>query len=886
MVLLDDRARVEERLENFWSLVKERYERLLEEHQLIPGIEEQFLSPNEFKKKVLDLSPSFLDTAFIDEGSVELGTLIEKKIRTGSNTELSVQLKGQTGSGAFQLLRKYIDSNRNRGFRIAFVMGSQSRRERTAHLLLEIGIEAESLEMSGLEWMQRAARYPVSILPGQISMGARLEDEKLIFIAEQEIFGERSYRKGKKARADIKKLLGSLSQLKQDDFVVHQDYGIGIYRGLSHREVEGIISDFLQIEYADSNLFLPIQHIARVQKFSAAEGQKARLDRLGSRRWQKVKARVKEAIVALAGDLIKLYAARTTGTGWRFEPWGAEDERFADYFAYQETQDQLKAIEETLADMANEKPMDRLVCGDVGFGKTEVALRAAFKCIQHGRQVAVMAPTTILVEQLKQSFINRFREYPVKIEAVSRFYGKEANTQTIAQVAQGQIDIVIGTHRLIQHDVSFKDLGLLIIDEEHRFGVKQKERLKQLKKNVDVLSLTATPIPRTLHMSLLGIRDTSIISTPPTDRQVIRTYTTTFSETLVRDAIMRELQRGGQCFFVHNRIQSIETIAARLKELVPEARFEYAHGQMNESKLEKIMLRFLKKEIDVLISTAIIESGLDIPNANTILIDRADMFGLAQLYQLRGRVGRSDRQAYAYFIVPPLKNLGSEARERLKVIQSLDDLGLGFNLAARDLEIRGAGNLLGKEQSGNVASVGFELYSKIIRDAVHHIKGEEIDPTEDLDPDLKLGFDAYIPDFYIPDVSERLVLYQRLAGIQESEEADDLAYEIEDRFGNPPEEVINLIEFMRIRGLLRKMGCSKGEVSRKEDNEYRIKLQFAGGAPVDSDRIMALIEKDKLKFRLRGSNHLLIIEKERNFDEPRDFYNYLSDIFGAIGRTG
>ncbi len=496
-------------------------------------------------------------------------------------------------------------------------------------------------------------------------------------------------------------------------------------------------------------------------------------------------------------------------------------------------------------DMASHKIMDRLVCGDVGFGKTEVAIRAAYKSIQHARQVAVLVPTTILAEQHYRTFLDRFRDYPVKIGALSRFYDSKANKSTLEKVESGDIDIVIGTHRLLSRDVQFKDLGLLIIDEEHRFGVAQKERLKQFKKNVDVLTMTATPIPRTLHMSLLGIRDISIISTPPVDRRAIRTYISTYDENLIRDAIMREVHRGGQCFFVHNRIDSIDVITAELSRLVPEARFRYAHGQMGESRLEPVILSFLAGDFDVLVCTTIIESGIDMPHTNTIIVDRADRYGLAQLYQLRGRVGRSDRQAYAYFLIPESRKLGLEAQKRLKALQSLDDLGLGFNLAIRDLEIRGAGNLLGREQSGSVVAVGYELYSKILKEAILNLKGEELSLEESIDPEVKISSSAYIPDAYIPDISERLVLYQRFASLSETDEASELSHEIEDRFGPLPEEVENLTELMRYRALLKRYG-----VLRAEQSAHGFTLYFSPRATVDAARIMNLVKErsDEFKF--------------------------------------
>ncbi|RIL05277.1 MAG: transcription-repair coupling factor, partial [Proteobacteria bacterium] len=742
---------------------------------------------------------------------------------------------------------------------VAFVVGSDTRAQKLQRILLDLDIDARVVDLSGNRWIAAPHRYPVVILKGHLASGFVMPDEHLVFISEAEIFAERSYRKSRKAQTNLRKLLGTLSQLQEGDYIVHTDYGIGVYRGLKHIDVEGLESDFLQIDYADSKLYLPVHSIGKAQKFAAAEGQVPKIDKLGSSRWTKTKQKVRESVAALAGDLIKLYAARSIVKGWRHEPQGAEDERFAEDFPFDETPDQLKAIQDTISDMVADRPMDRLVCGDVGFGKTEVAVRAAFKCLQHAKQVAVLVPTTILAEQHKHTFVNRFTGYPAKIAALSRFYSPKQNQAAIAELKSGELDIIIGTHRLLSRDVTFKDLGLLIVDEEHRFGVKHKEKLKAFKKQVDVLTLTATPIPRTLHMSLLGIRDISVISTPPHDRRTIRSYVASYDETLIADAIRRELRRNGQCFFVHNRVQNIDLVSATLSALVPEARFAFAHGQMSEHQLEKIMRAFLMREIDVLVSTTIIESGLDIPNANTMIIDRADTFGLAQLYQLRGRVGRSNRQAFCYFLIPKSQRIGVQAEERLRALQALDDLGLGFNLALRDMEIRGAGNLLGKEQSGNVLAVGFELFSKILKEAVLNLKGEDLDIKESIDPEIKLGIQAFLPEFYIPDVSERLVMYQRFAGAESSQEIDDLLEEMTDRFGSTPPEGLNLAELMRYRALLRDFGVVKAELSKG-----RLLLAFSPHAKVNLDRIFALTKNFPGRFKFNKNLTLALVLGENN----------------------
>lgn len=869
-------------IQNSWDrfndLVGERYERMRTEGVLVEH-SELYLSVDEARHKVASFQPTVIDTiGVLSPGSAELGTHV---VRSQPLTELVTKLETRVGTGnALAPLAKSLREWRTNDYRVAFIVGSNHRGQRLQRLLLGINIDAEvRVGLTPADWLAAPRAAPVAILEGHLSEGFVYPPERVVFIAEHQIFRERSYRRKGVSATNIRRLMNSLAQLAPGNYVVHADYGVGIYQGLQHRTIDGMSADFLQIDYLDSKLFLPVQHIGKVQKFVAPEGTVPQLDKLSSTRWLKTKEKVRQSVAALAGDLIRLYAARSVVKGWRFEPMGAEDERFADGFPYEETPDQWKAITESLADMAQDKPMDRLICGDVGFGKTEVALRAAFKCVQHGRQVAVLVPTTILVEQHRASFESRFLGYSAKIGAVSRFYDKATNTATLAALGSGDIDIIVGTHRLLQKDVQFKDLGLVIIDEEHRFGVKQKERLKALKRQVDVLTLTATPIPRTLHMALLGIRDISVISSPPIDRRVIRTYIAEHNGPLIRDAVLRELQRGGQIFYVFNRIEGIDVVTAQLRELLPEARFEFAHGQMAEGQLSTIMRRFINREFDVLVTTTIIESGLDMPNANTIIVDRADRFGLAQLYQLRGRVGRSDRQAYAYLLIPHVRSLGAEAQKRLQALQALDDLGLGFNLALADLEIRGAGDLLGKEQSGSVSAVGFDLYTRILKEAVLHLKGEELELSEVIDPEVKISVDAYIPETYIPDVSERLVLYQRLAALGDSSEADALLEEIQDRFGPPPRELVTYIELMRLRGLLRLHGIEKAELARE-----RLVLSFSRRAAIDPEKIMKLVRLDRDRYRFNGNFSLSIAFPEAETATPESVYEVIARVLVRIER--
>ncbi|MCI5064287.1 transcription-repair coupling factor [bacterium] len=863
-VVLIDELRIREESEKFAALVEEREERFFSEHTLIPPKEQLFLSHEEvqsfFCENAVFSANALHMTAPGEDGRTDDES---QKLLTYPMSELSLRLSSGKGirqgetQHPFQPLGDLVNTWRSHGNRVAFVVGSDHRANRLQRILLDLNMECpinRSLVLG--EWIRERSDIPMVILRGEISEGVQIPSLQVILIGEQEIFGEASTPKKEKA-VSVKKLLNSLSQLRPGDCVVHIDYGIGKYHGFTHRTVDGCGTDLLEIEYADSTLFLPMTNIAKVQRYTGVEGQEPSLDKLSSQKWEKTKAKVRRSVEVLAGDLVKLYAARQVAKGWRFDPAGAQDEEFAEGFPFQETDDQLQAIEETLADMARERPMDRLICGDVGFGKTEVALRAAYKATQHGKQVALLCPTTILADQHYQSFQKRLAEFPARAGAISRFYSAEQNKQTLAQLKSGELDIIIGTHKLLSRDIDFRDLGLLIIDEEHRFGVKQKERLKQFKKHIDVLTLTATPIPRTLHMSLLQLRDISIISTPPTDRRTVRTFVAPEDENTIRDAILRELQRNGQIFFVHNRVKTIELIAAQLRELVPEARIVFAHGQMPEAKLEEIMHQFLNHEIDILLSTTIVESGIDIPNANTIIIDRADTFGLAQLYQLRGRVGRSNRQAYCYFLVPKKKRLTGDAQERLRALQSLDELGVGFQLAVRDLEIRGAGNLLGKEQSGSVLSVGFELYTRILDEAIHHLSGEELAYDALLEPEVKIDQAAFIPEEYIPDVQERMVIYQRMSSLRTPEEALALSDEMEDRFGAIPEESSLLIDLMCFRGMLKSFGVVRCEIGQE-----KYSVIFDPKSPVSIEKVIELVKSHPKRFRL-GKNGSLTVKNTK-----------------------
>ena len=632
---------------------------------------------------------------------------------------------------------------------------------------------------------------------GLVSAGFTLPGAGLAVLTDHEIFA-RYRRRRRRLRKTGGLSLAELSALRVGDFVVHEDHGVGKYRGLQRLTLNGQETDCIEIAYAEQDrLFVPVHQLALVSRYAAEEGARPAVYRLGSPAWQKTKARAKKAIKDMADALAKAYAQRLALPGYAFKPDTVWQRELEASFPYEETPDQLAAIEAVKQDLESARPMDRLICGDVGYGKTEVAIRAAFKVVQDGKQVAVLVPTTILAQQHWLTFKERLADYPVAVDVLSRFRTMREQKEVLARTAQGKVDILIGTHRLLSKDVRFRDLGLVVIDEEHRFGVAQKERLRQMTRTVDVLALTATPIPRTLNLSLAGARDMSVIETPPRDRLPVHTEIVEVEDEVITDAVLREVDRGGQVFYVHNRVETIHHAALRLQQLVPQIRLAVAHGQMPERELERVMLDFLERKLDVLVSTMIIESGLDIPSVNTLILDRADTLGLAQLYQLRGRVGRSSQRAYAYLLVPSRRVLTEEAEKRLRVIEEFDDLGVGFKIALKDLEIRGAGNLLGPEQHGFIIGLGFDLYMKMLEEAVAEIKGAaaEVQP----EPRLLTDWSAYLPDDYVPDEHEKLALYRRLADARGAAQIEDLTVEMRDRFGALPAPAVALVELRRLR---------------------------------------------------------------------------------------
>jgi transcription-repair coupling factor (superfamily II helicase) len=748
----------------------------------------------------------------IDEGGLEV------------RSQPAMELRGRVADWVAEIRRL-----RDDGETILFVAGTPGRAERTIELLKEYDVLAIPVERA------EDARYAaVLVAVGALSRGFRLPDAGLQIYAEADVF-EEERRASERRRSATKAFLSDLRDLKVGDFVVHVDNGIGMFVGLKQIGVGDSLQEFLELRYAgDDKLFVPVERLDLVQKYTGAS--KPPIDRLGGASWEKAKSKVKKAMRDMAEELLKLYAARKAVPGHAFAPDSHWQQEFEDAFEYDLTIDQTSAITDIKKDMEAPTPMDRLLCGDVGYGKTEVAMRAAFKAVMDGKQVAVLAPTTVLAFQHQKTLKERFAGFPVRIDMVSRFRSKAEQTETLTDLAAGKVDLIVGTHRLLSRDVEFRDLGLLVVDEEQRFGVAHKEKIKQMKKKVDVLTMSATPIPRTLNMSLIGIRDMSIIETPPKDRLSIQTNVVKFDQHVIATAIRTELARGGQIFFVHNRVESIFSIGDLVQRLVPEARVVVAHGQMDEEALERAMFDFVARKFDVLLATTIVENGLDIPNANTIIINRADRYGLSQLYQLRGRVGRSDRAAYAYLLIPPEDNLSPVAKKRLAAIKEFSDLGSGFRVAALDLEIRGAGNLLGGEQSGQIDTVGFELYMKLLEQTVRELKGEDIE--DDLRSTVNLRVDLKIDASYVPDMNQRLMLYRKVAAARHDAEIDTVLEEAVDRYGPLPDSVLNLADYGRIRVMADRLGIET------IDREGRIVvLKFRPQAKIDPVRLVAMVRQ-------------------------------------------
>jgi transcription-repair coupling factor (superfamily II helicase) len=835
-------AEAEAAAETMWRTIEERAADAGRAGRFHPPPERLFLRPANWRE-------GLAGHPRVDADELELLASASPRATTYSTDALALRTAPE-GHGPLAAAVARLAEWQREGARLVVVAATDTQRDRVRTLLAAHGIEALATRAPFPQALAAGGRGPL-VLTGELTRGARAPADGLVVVTEAEIFGERrQLRRGRRARpADV---FSTLAELKPDDYVVHVDHGIGLYRGLRHMHVADTEGDYLHLEYAGNDrLYLPVDRINLVQRYVSADGAAPALDKLGGASWERTKAKTRESLLAMANELLKVYAAREAHAR---RPYGTEDglyEEFAARFAFEETPDQQHAIDDVLADLGREKPMDRLVCGDVGFGKTEVAMRAAFVAVLAGKQVAVLVPTTVLAQQHLETFRARFGNHPVVIDLLSRFRSPAENRATIERLATGRVDIVIGTHRLLQKDVVFANLGLLVVDEEHRFGVRDKERIRALRGTVDVVTLTATPIPRTLNMALSGIRDLSVIETPPVDRLAIRTYVTRYDEAVIRDAVLRELGRGGQVFFVHNRVENIDAVARRLTDALPEAKIAVAHGQMAEQLLEKTMLGFMHGATNVLVTSAIIESGLDIPSANTIIINRADTFGLAQLYQIRGRVGRSHQRAYAYLLIPGEHLITPEAQKRLRVLQELDDLGGGFRLAAHDLEIRGAGNLLGKQQSGRIAAVGLELYTQMMEQTVRELRGELVEP--EIEPEIQLGIPAYIPQSYIADVSQRLVIYKRLAGIRGVPDLEGITAELVDRYGPIPPLVDTLMRLMELRRWLKDL-----RVVRARRRGVDLVLEFDASTPVRMERLLELVRGSRGRLRLAGESVLLV----------------------------
>ena len=733
-------------------------------------------------------------------------------------------------NNSFETLISDINSWKKQKYRIILMSSSRTRAQRLASDLRDNGVTAIYSDSADREPVEGE----VMTLGGRLRRGYEYPDIRFVAVAEDDIFGT-SRKERKKTRNTQGTPISGFAQLNIGDYVVHENHGLGIYRGIEKIEVDKVEKDYIKIEYAGGgNLYILATQLDMIQKYADAEAKKPKLNKLGTAEWTRTKSRVKTAVRQVADELVKLYAIRQQKEGYQFSPDTPWQREFEELFPYEETADQLGAIEDTKKDMESRKIMDRLICGDVGYGKTEIAMRAAFKAVQDNKQVAYLVPTTILAKQHFTGFDQRMKDFGVNVKMLSRFCTPKEIRETIEGLKKGLVDVVVGTHRILSKDIVFKDLGLLIIDEEQRFGVTHKEKIKQLKDTVDVITLTATPIPRTLHMSLIGIRDMSVLEEPPVDRLPIQTFVTEYDEEMVREAINRELARGGQVYYVYNRVQGIDEFALNISKLVPDANVAFAHGQMHERELEKIMVDFVNGDIDVLVSTTIIETGLDIPNVNTIIIHDSDRFGLSQLYQLRGRVGRSGRVAYAFLMYRRDKILREIAEKRLSAIREFTELGSGFKIAMKDLEIRGAGNILGEEQHGHMEAVGYDLYCKLLNEAVANLKG--IDTGEDFETVVDIDVDAFVPATYIRSEAQKLDIYKRIAAISTAEELSDMTDELMDRFGDVPKSAMNLMRTAYIKSIAHKEYILEIKAGRKE-----MKIKMFPKAKIDPLKIPEFI---------------------------------------------
>ena len=865
-IFLDEPVRIGEHAEAVELEFRESMSHRLEKGYLLPGQMTLLYGRAETAAKLLDYP-------VVTIASLDMKNPFMKPDRKFDFSAKNVS----PYNNSFETLVKDLRHYKKNGYRVLLLSGSRTRAKRLAEDLGVYGLTAFYTENPEREIQ------PGEIMTfyGRVLKGFEYPMLKFVIISESDIFGAEKKKKKRTKKYEGQKIQ-DFADLKVGDFVVHENHGMGIYKGIEKVEMDHVVKDYMKIEYAGGgNLYVLATNLGVIQKYASADAKKPKLNKLGTQEWNKTRAKTKTAVDEVAKDLVELYAARQSQSGYQFGPDTPWQQEFEELFPFEETEDQLSAIAAAKADMESKKIMDRLVCGDVGYGKTEIAIRAAFKAVQENKQVAFLVPTTILAQQHYNTFVQRMKDYPVQIALLSRFRSAAEQKKTIQDLKKGMVDIVIGTHRMLSADVGFQDLGLLIIDEEQRFGVSHKEKIKKLRESVDVLTLTATPIPRTLHMSLIGIRDMSVLEEAPGDRMPVQTFVCEYNEEMVREAIVREISRGGQVYYLYNRVNNIADVAAAVQALVPEADVAFAHGQMKESELERIMFDFINGEIDVLISTTIIETGLDIPNANTIIIHDSDNMGLSQLYQLRGRVGRSNRNAYAFLMYRRDKVLREVAEKRLSAIKEFTDLGSGFKIAMRDLEIRGAGNLLGKKQHGHMAAVGYDLYCRMLNEAVRHLKGEELE--ESFNTAVELDVDAYIPPSYIMNEYQKLDIYKRVAGIETQAECEDMKEELLDRFGEIPKSVDNLLRVAMIRMQAHKLYITevkgKNEVLKftmKQDAKIRVEgigdlivnsvtgLRFSSkGTPYFEARYRrcGMVERDEENLLVLTENALEEMEK-------------------------
>ncbi len=864
-LILDEPQRMKEKAETVETEFRESMSHRLEQGYILPGQADLLFAS---KTVLADChTPHSIFMTGLDQRLPGM-TPKAKYSLTGKNLN--------SYQNSFEILIKDLTKWKKDGYRVVLLSASRTRASRLAGDLREYDLRAFCPEDAG----RPVAPGEIMVTYGKLHKGFEYPLIKFVVITEGDMFGvEKRKKKRKKYNYEGKKI-SSFSELSVGDYVVHESHGLGIYKGIEKIEQDHVIKDYIKVEYGDGgNLYLPATRLEGIQKYAGADAKVPKLNKLGGTEWTKTKTKVRTAVREIAKELVELYAARQDAEGFQYGPDTVWQKEFEEMFPYDETDDQLTAIDDTKRDMESKKIMDRLICGDVGYGKTEIALRAAFKAVQEEKQVVYLVPTTILAQQIYNTFVQRMKDFPVRVDMMSRFRTPGEMKKTVEGLKKGYVDIIVGTHRVLSKDVQFKNLGLLIVDEEQRFGVTHKEKIKQMKQNVDVLTLTATPIPRTLHMSLIGIRDMSVLEEPPVDRVPIQTYVMEYNDEMIREAIHRELGRGGQVYYVYNRVNNIDEVANHVASLVPDANVAFAHGQMNEHQLEKIMLDFINGEIDVLVSTTIIETGLDIPNANTMIIQDADRLGLSQLYQIRGRIGRSNRTSYAFLMYKRDKMLKEDAEKRLQAIREFTELGSGIKIAMRDLEIRGAGNILGAEQHGHMEAVGYDLYCKMLNEAVIALKGGQ-EEEETFETVVDCDIDAFIPDGYIKNEYLKLDVYKRISAIETDDEYMDMQDELIDRFGDIPKSVDNLLRVAELKAL-----AHRAYVTEVDINTQEIRIELYPKAKLDVTGIPALIAEYKTALRFaQGEKPVLFYQdKGKKHKDCEPMMEKAKELLGKLG---